>query len=152
MLSYNLTKINDGNLVAPVCGLCAVTPQNPMNATGGAFIDGNPLPNAPKWIANFNARYGIPVANGGEYFVHTDWAYRSEANALLYQAAEFTLPSLLEGGLRVGYVWPNGKYEIAAFGRNITNQVKNVGVVDINNKTGMVNDPRTFGVQFKATF
>ena len=152
VLSYNLTKINDAKLVAPVCGLCAVTPQNPMNATGGAFIDGNPLPNAPKWIANFNARYGISAANGGEYFVHTDWAYRSEANALLYQATEFTLPPLLEGGLRVGYVWPNGKYEIAAFARNITNQVKNVGVVDINNKTGMVNDPRTLGVQFKATF
>ena len=28
---------------------------------GTVLIDGNPLPQAPKWIANFTARYGMPV-------------------------------------------------------------------------------------------
>ena len=59
---------------------------------------------------------------------------------------------MLTGGLRVGYNWDGGKYELAAFGRNITNKVVAVGGIDFNNLTGFINDPRTFGVQFKAQF
>ena len=60
--------------------------------------------------------------------------------------------ALTEGGLRVGYSWGGGKYDVAAFGRNITNQVRVTGAIDFNNLTGFINDPRTYGVQFKATF
>jgi iron complex outermembrane recepter protein len=148
--SYNLTKIQDSSLSVGTCGSCTVL--NPKTATGFAIIDGNSLPNAPKWIANFTARYGFPAAGGGEYFVFTDWVYRSEANAFLYESKEFTLPPLLEGGLRLGYISANGKYEYAVFGRNITNEIKVTGAIDFLNRTGFINDPRTFGVQFKATF
>ena len=148
--SYNNTSINDSTLAVGVCAQCTVL--NPKNAAGQALIDGNSLPNAPKWIANVTARYGIPAANGGEYFVYTDWAYRSETSLFLYKSVEFTAPPLLEGGLRVGYSWDNGKYEAAVFARNITNQVRVTGAIDFNNLTGFINDPRTYGVQFKATF
>jgi len=148
--SYNNTQINDASLAVGVCAQCTVL--NAKNAAGQALIDGNPLPNAPKWIANVTARYGIPAADGAEYFIYTDWAYRSETNFFLYRSAEFTGKDLLEGGLRVGYNWGNGKYEAAIFGRNITNQVRVTGGIDFNNLTGFINDPRTFGVQFKAAF
>jgi len=59
---------------------------------------------------------------------------------------------MLIGGLRMGYSWANGKYEAAAFARNITNQVKVTGAIDFNNLTGFINDPRTYGVQFEALF
>ena len=52
----------------------------------------------------------------------------------------------------MGYLWADGKYEIAAFGRNITNKIVAVGAIDFNNLTGFINDPRTYGVQFKASF
>ncbi len=145
--SYNNTSINDSTLAVGVCAQCTVL--NAKNAAGQALINGNALPNAPKWIANVTARYGIPTANGGEYFIYTDWAYRSETNLFLYESKEFTAPPLLEGGLRLGYNWSNGKYEAAIFGRNITNQVRVTGAIDFNNLTGFINDPRTFGVQFK---
>jgi iron complex outermembrane receptor protein len=151
--SYNMTRIEDPGLAVGVCGSCTVT--NPTGAVGGttvAFIDGNALPNAPKWIGNVNVRYGIPNGNGGEYFAFTDWTYRSKVNFFLYQSIEFTGPPLLLGGLRLGYSWANGKYEAAAFARNITNQIKVTGAIDFNNLTGFINDPRTFGVQFKALF
>lgn len=147
--SYNNTSINDAALAVGVCAQCTVL--NAKNAAGLALINGNALPNAPKWIANVTARYGIPAANGGEYFIYTDWAYRSETNLFLYQSAEFTAPPLLEGGLRLGYNWGNGKYEAAIFGRNITNQVRVTGAIDFNNLTGFINDPRTYGVQFKMS-
>jgi iron complex outermembrane receptor protein len=78
--------------------------------------------------------------------------FRSPTNLFLYESKEFTAPALLEGGLRVRYTWADGKYEIAAFGRNILNRVQFTGAIDFNNLTGFVNDPRTYGVQFKATF
>jgi len=147
--SYNDTRIKDPNLAVAVCAACTVT--DPRDASGRALIDGNPLPQAPRYIANVTLRYGIPTADG-EWFVFTDWAYRSKVNFFLYESTEFTGKALLEGGLRVGYLWGNGKYEAAVFARNITNQVRVTGGIDFNNLTGFVNDPRTVGVQVRAAF
>jgi len=36
--------------------------------------------------------------------------------------------------------------------RNITNQIHVTDGIDFNNLTGFINDPRTYGVQFKAAF
>jgi iron complex outermembrane receptor protein len=148
--SYNSTKIKDPNLTVAGCGGGCTVLNTPAGG-GQFFIDGNALPQAPKWVGNFTARYGIPMASG-EFFVYTDWTYRSKVNFFLYESTEFTGKAYAEGGLRVGYLWADGKYEIAAFGRNITNKIVAVGGVDFNNLTGFINDPRTFGVQFKAQF
>ena len=151
--SLNNTKIKDPSLTLPACGGgCTMVDPLAAGSTTNYSIDGNVLPNAPKWVANLTARYSIPTAAGNEFYIYTDWAYRSKVNFLLYEAKEFTGKSLTEGGLRVGYVWNNGKYEVASFVRNITNQVRVTGVIDFNNLTGFINDPRTYGVQFKAIF
>jgi hypothetical protein len=73
-------------------------------------------------VANATARYAISLSSGrGEIFVFTDWAYRSRIRFFLYESVEFQDRSLLEGGVRIGYARDRGRYEIAAFGRNITN-------------------------------
>jgi iron complex outermembrane receptor protein len=148
-VGYNDTKIRDGGIAVAVCAQCTVT--DPLDANGLAIIDGNPLPQAPKTTANFTLRYGIPMGSG-DFYVLTDWAYRSKVNFFLYESTEFTGKASLEGGLRVGYLWGNGKYEAALYGRNITDQVRIVGGIDFNNLTGFINEPRTWGVQFKALF
>ena len=147
--SYNDTKIKDADLGVGTCMSCTVT--DPI-VGGFAMIDGNPLPQAPKWTANVTLRYGMPAGDGGEFFVFTDWAYRSKVNFFLYESVEFTGKPLTVGGLRLGYNWGSGKYEAALFARNITNQIRVVGGIDFNNLTGFINEPRTFGAQFKATF
>jgi iron complex outermembrane receptor protein len=114
-------------------------------------IDGNSLPHAPKWIANATAGYSWPLASG-EVFVFTDWAYRSKINFFLYRSAEFTDDHQLEGGLRVGYRTAGAAWEVAGFGRNITNDKSMQGGIDFNNLTAYVNDPRTWGVEVKAKF
>src|SRR5690606_34262366 len=83
---------------------------------GRYYIDGNPLPQSPKWVHNLTARWGVPVGQG-ELFVFTDWAYRSEVNFFLYESPEFTGKSSLEGGLRLGYNWADGNREVAVCGR-----------------------------------
>jgi iron complex outermembrane receptor protein len=151
--SLNKTKIKDPNLAVAPCGAgCTVTdPTITRDGATLALINGNPLPQAPETTLAFSARYTMPLA-GGELYVLTDWTYRSEINFFLYESVEFTGKPLTEGGLRVGYSFGGGKYEAAAFVRNLTNQIRVVGGIDFNNLTGFINEPRTFGVSFKASF
>lgn len=151
-LSYNHTEIKQHDLAVDVCGApCTVT--DPLREDGRALIDGNPLPQAPEWIANISLRYSKEVGDGN-FFVYTDWAYRSEVNFVLYEAAEFRGKGLTEGGLRIGYEWftDDVEYEIAIFGRNITDQQKLTGVIDFNNLTGFVNERQFWGVEFISNF
>lgn len=150
-LSYNDTEIKDSKLfVAPCGGGCTVT-NRAGPVAGTVLIGGNPLPRAPKWVSNATLKYTTDLA-GGYLYVLTDWSFKDEYNMFLYEAKEYRAKSLLEGGLRVGYTWQNGKYEVAAYSRNITDRQQLVAAIDFNNLTGIVNEPRSFGVQFKASF
>ncbi len=150
-LSYNHTELQDRNLFTQPCG-SGCTVRDPVGPIAGTVrIDGNSLPNAPRWIANITAGYSWPMAEGS-VFVFTDWAYRSKINFFLYQSAEYSDDKLLEGGLRLGYRAAGEAWEIAAFGRNLTNDRSLEGGIDFNNLTGFVNDPRTIGVEVKAKF
>ena len=163
-LSYNHTEIQDSNLTVAACGgvrvdtfpdvsLCTI--RDPIVVPAAPFaaaivsIDGNSLPQSPRWIANWTARYSIPMA-GGELYAYTDWAYRSKINFFLYNSLEFQDRRQLEGGLRIGY--QTDKWDVAVFARNITNDLSAVSGIDFNNLTAMVNEPRTFGVEAGIKF
>jgi len=147
--SYNYTQIRDASLSVNRCAQCTIT--NPINAAGRVEINGNMLPQAPRWTFNATARYGVPFADG-ELYAFTDWSFRSKVNFFLYEAAEFTGAPLTEGGVRVGYIFADGKYEVAAFGRNILDQRRITGAIDFNNLTGFTNEPRQWGLQVKGNF
>ncbi|MEX6634504.1 TonB-dependent receptor [Hyphococcus lacteus] len=152
-LSLNDTEIDDPDLEVGVCtiGCTVLNPINPL--TNNALIDGNALPQAPRWIANATLHYTLPVLNGrGDVFVFTDWAYRSRINFFLYESAEFQDQKLIEGGIRVGYREAGGRYEVAAYGRNLTNDTSVEGALDFNNFTGFVNEPRVWGVEISSRF
>ena len=163
-LSYNHTKIDDKDLTVAACGgtridtfpdtsLCTVL--DPIVVPAGFFssaivnIDGNSLPQAPKWTVNFTAGYEHPFGNGALY-IFTDWYHRSKVDFFLYKSVEFSDDRLLEGGLRIGY--RTDRYDIAAFARNITNDESAVSGIDFNNLTAMVNEPRIFGVEAGIKF
>jgi len=152
--SRNDTEIHDRNLTTQICGSgCTVTNETiVVDGVTLAKLDGNRLPQAPEWVTNMTARYSIPMGDGAEIFFYTDWAYRSEVNFFLYNSPEFTGAPLLEGGLRGGYNWDYGKYEVAVFGRNILNEKEVVGGIDFNNLTGFVNEPAFYGIEFTARF
>lgn len=146
--SYNFTEIRDPSIGVGPCGsLCTMI--DPI-VGGLAKIDGNDLPQAPRWVANVTARYGVPVGNG-EVYVYTDWAYRSTINYFLYEAVEFRGRALLEGGLKIAYKTDSG-FEVGAFARNITNQIRSISAIDFNNLTGMINEPRIIGGEVKFSF
>jgi iron complex outermembrane recepter protein len=146
-LSYNHTKIDDDDLVVEPCGApCTVT--DPIVGPN-ALIDGNPLPQAPRWTFNFTAGYEHPVGPGSVY-VFTDWYHRSKVNFFLYESVEFNDDQLLEGGLRIGY--KTRRFDVAGFVRNITNDESAVSAIDFNNLTAMVNEPRIWGIEAGIKF
>ncbi len=153
-LSYNHTRIQSPGLTVEACGApCTVT--DPIVVPAAPFqpaivsIDGNSLPQAPKWTINWTAGYEVPMGNGALY-VFTDWYHRSKIDFFLYKSIEFSDNQLTEGGLRIGY--RTDRFDIAAFGRNITNDESAVSGIDFNNLTAMVNEPRILGVEAGIKF
>lgn len=149
--SYNDTELKDANLLVATCGSGACTPTDRLNAQGRAYVDGNPFPQAPKTILTLNGRYDFPVPTG-EIYIYGDIAFQGKTNLFLYEAKEFTVDDNQEAGLRIGYMNYDGNYEVALFGRNITDEDNVKGAIDFNNNTGFVNEPRIIGVEFKKNF
>ncbi|WP_010606022.1 TonB-dependent receptor [Pseudoalteromonas maricaloris] len=157
-LSYNKTELEDKNLAVAVCAQCTVTdPTYMVEGANGpearAILDGNSLPHAPEWIANATLRYTKEL-EGGEFFVYGDMSYRSEVDFFLYKSVEFEGEALFETGLRAGYMWSEGdnEYEVSAFVRNLFDEQVVIGGVDFNNNTGMLNEARFIGAEFKVKF
>ena len=152
--SYNKTELKDPNLLVGVCGSGMCTPLDKTVAVPGktlAYVNGNPFPQAPKTILTLNARYDIPVTTGEIYF-YTDVAFQGETNLFLYEAVEFKTDNNMEAGLRIGYQNYDGNYEVALYGRNITDEDNVKGAIDFANLTGFVNEPRMVGIEFKKSF
>ncbi|EJL26220.1 outer membrane receptor protein [Caulobacter sp. AP07] len=153
------SEIKDKRVYAQVCALNSVvvcTVKNPTIAIVGPFgtstfaqIDGQPLPNAPKYNFNFTARYDLPVGADGKLFVATDWNVQGYTNFVLYKTDEFYSKNNFEGGLKLGYEGGNGAYEVALFGRNITNEKNLKGVIE-NYMAAVYNDPRIVGISVSA--
>jgi iron complex outermembrane receptor protein len=149
--SYNKTELKDQNLLVAPCGSGRCTPTNPSNSDGLVFIDGNPFPQAPETILTVNARYDIPVSSGEIYF-YGDVARQGKTNLFLYESMEYHTNGNFEAGLRIGYLNFDNDYEVALFGRNITDEDNLKGAIDFANLTGFVNEPRIIGVEFKKNF
>jgi iron complex outermembrane receptor protein len=146
-LGYTDTKIKDKGLAVTGCGApCTVTnPEGPV--AGSYLIDGNPLPQAPKITSSLIVDW-MTQLESGELYVKGDWVYRSKINFVLYKATEYRGKSLSELGLRVGYRFGEGHHDLSVFGRNITNTEKNIYTIDFNNLTGIINEPRTWGIEY----
>jgi len=159
-LSYNRTEIKDSNLNVELCSsapLC--TPLDPIVDTFEGFfgtvnlvsVDGNPLPRAPEWLANFSLNYDHQIQSGTLY-ANTDWNYRSDSNIFLYESIEFVAEERWIGGVRLGYKSSDESLDFALVGRNITNEIVADGALDFLNQTAFINEPRFWGVEFSKQF
>ncbi|WOF42957.1 TonB-dependent receptor [Sphingopyxis indica] len=150
--AWNVAEIDDPNAFVAGCGSatpCTVLDPVRAGSPGIYSIDGNQLPQSPKFTANWTAGYEVPVGNGALY-AFTDWYYRSKVQFFLYRSVEFSDDEMIEGGLRVGY--RTDRYDFAAFVRNITGDASPTGGIDFNNLTSYVNEPRIWGVEAGVKF
>ena len=143
------TEIRDKRVYAQVCALNGVvvcTVQDPTIRIGAnvfAQINGEPLPNAPRYNFNATARYDVPLNDRARLFAATDWNVQGYTQFVLYHATEFTSNGNYEGGVKLGLA--TDRYEIAAFARNVTNARNLKGVIE-NYLAAVYNDPRGVGV------
>jgi iron complex outermembrane receptor protein len=151
---YNDTEIKDPTLSTVPCGSGQCTPLDPVDPSDPAkvLIGGNPFPRTPETTWNFSARWGTPVGNSGEIFVFTDWAFQGSTDMGLYEALEFKTDDQFEGGLKIGYRNLENAWEVALFGRNITDEENTKGFIDFNNNTGFVNEPAIWGIEGRVDF
>ena len=137
--------------MAGCASACTVLDPERTADSGIYSIDGNTLPQAPKWSANWSLGLSEEIpGTSGEIYLFTDWTYRSRIQFFLYDSVEFSDDSLVEGGLRIGY--RTDRFDFAGFVRNITNDVSAVSGIDFNNLTAMVNEPRIWGIEAGITF
>lgn len=158
-LSYNKTEIEDKELRVERCGstptcsspdTVAEVVDGPFGPITRVFVNGNPLPRAPEWLANIALNYEYPMENG-VFVAQTDWNYRSDSNIFLYEAKEFVAESRWIGGVRLAYQ-SDDEWEVALVGRNITDKVVVDGALDFLNLTAFVNEPRFWGVEVSYRF
>lgn len=151
-MSYNFTEIQSPGLETSYCGI-GCTLRNPVDSkTGLAEINGNPLPYAPRFVANLNASYRIPLNQTQRLILATDWSWRSTDYFTLYKSVEFQGKALLLGGASLMFDDTKRHYQASVFVRNITNKVVGIGALDFDNYTGYINDPRIIGGSLKYNF
>ncbi len=150
--SYTDTEIDDSELVIPPCGSGMCTVLDPLDGNGRAIVDGNSFVQAPEYVATVTARYGVPIGTNGELFFFTDWAFQGKTQFFIYESEESYSDGNFEGGARIGYAHDGGRWEVALFGRNITDEENVKGAIDFNNLTGFDNEPRIVGASFRARF
>ncbi len=155
-LSYNDTELSDPDLSVQPCGApppanCTVLDPADPDRPGTVMIDGNPMPQAPEWVFAANARWSVPT-DTGEFYAIADYFWRDEVNYFLYEAREFTGRAFGEWGFRAGLAFGDGRYDVGAFVRNLTNEEVGVGGIDFDNLTGFINEPRRWGVTARVNF
>lgn len=159
-LSYTDTEIDDPDLRDDVCGSSpqctwldprAGTRPTFFGPATEVFIDGNPLPRTPEWLFNFIVQYTVPLTVGSIYF-NTDWNYRSESNLFLHESVEFVAEERWLGGVRLGYRSESERLDIAAVGRNITDEIVVDGGINFLNLTAFINEPAFWGVEIRYSF
>jgi len=150
--SYNDTELDDPNLRIAPCGsgLCTVTDS--LDANGNAIVDGNSFPQAPDFLGNVILQYTYEFGNGDQVFFDIDYAYQGDTTFFLYESLEYNSDGVFELGLRAGVTFNEGRWELAMFGRNITDEENLIGGIDFNNLTGYDNDPAVYGISVKGQF
>lgn len=127
----------------------------------GISLNGNRLPNAPKWNITLGGEYSVPLGTSGNLVLRTDLAWRDTvffkpSNDPRYAGGNTTL---VNG--RVAWQPEDKRWEVALYGRNLANtryaSYKAVGT----DATGVSNpslpltvfgEPRQYGLQLNYFF
>ncbi|MBO9695948.1 MAG: TonB-dependent receptor [Sphingopyxis sp.] len=127
----------------------------------GTSLEGNRLPNAPRWNLTFGAEYSAPLGDLGDLVLRADVAWRDGVffkpnNDPRYAGTGNTL---LNG--RIAWQPADKKWEVALYGRNLTNEryasYKAVGtdVTGVSNPDlpqTVFGEPRQYGIQLRHFF
>ncbi|WP_439620171.1 TonB-dependent receptor [Hyphomonas sp.] len=121
----------------------------------GADLSGNELIEAPPYTFNLAADYVHDMSGRGELVLHANYSgagsqYYSPTNAPISEVSSF-----VDAGARIAWRAPSGNYEVAVYGKNLTDNDKDAGVqIDPSTQTrfATVPYPRRYGIELIARF
>ncbi len=124
-------------------------------ALDGINLAGRDEIEAPPFTINFGGDYHTPLSNGGVLKAHADATRTGPEYYDAFNSAYSKAEASWDVGARLAYVCPSGKYEVAAYGKNLTDNSQVTGIVlDATTQTrfATVPYPRRFGVELTASF
>jgi iron complex outermembrane receptor protein len=115
----------------------------------GVTVEDHDLPQAPSISANALARYEFPMG-AGRAFVQGDLQYSAAFCFTVLCAPVEKEPSYMVGNARLGLIGDDGRWEVAAFIDNLTEEKYRVYAFDSSLFAGVVAGvyakPRTYGI------
>ncbi|WP_264604696.1 TonB-dependent receptor [Sphingobium sp. B11D3D] len=126
-----------------------------LNISAVQDLTGQQLPGVPRFTYTLGADVSTPVpalGSTGEIYGHADWSHRSSFNT----SASNSRLAIVDGyGLlngRIGLRFDDGRYDLSIWGKNLLDEnyfqtlsAGNTGLV-----TGLIGDPRTYGITLRA--
>ncbi|MDP9132562.1 MAG: TonB-dependent receptor, partial [Nitrospirota bacterium] len=118
-------------------------------------LAGERIANIPEYSANVGIEYEMPLSMGSALTFALDGTLKGDTvdNELNLRANEYSV-----WNARIGWTSPDGRWQAAAWVRNLGDEVYYRGggaIPDFNKQTtrvGLVSDPRTIGVTFSVRF
>lgn len=109
-----------------------------------------PMPDAPRWTADAQIRYGLPILGDDELAFQVNGTYSTWRTISAIEYADENIPGYRRYDAHVSYDFPGRRYSITAFVNNLTNAYIIENRVDFTSLSGNAVDtperPRWFGV------
>jgi len=136
-----------------VCGPGATELPNGTWIVSTDFQD-VPLQFAPKVIINFGWTYDFPVGNMGNVSIGNSFTYTGKMNVTGVPFPYSDRRSMLLVDAQIAWEHPEGRYRVAVWGKNLTNEVERLSVTPVaflfSFEQGT--QPRTYGITLTADF
>lgn len=120
--------------------------------SGGEDLAGSPLLFSPKWSGNISVDHSLPLEDLGELRTFVSLSYKDEQ--LVHSA--YGIDSYISLSARVSLISQDESWELALFGKNLTDESYITNYVDTTNGFGFVsanrNEPRTIGASLNYNF
>lgn len=113
---------------------------------------GNRLNLAPKWSYSAFAEVNSAVGDGSA-FARAEYNFRTRQYFTAENAGLDTQASYALLNASIGYTFPGDKFELMAFGRNLTDRDYVTSTASFaSGRVGRVGEPRTYGIRAVAKF
>jgi iron complex outermembrane receptor protein len=152
-VTYSNAKFTEGELTEPLR-------PAPLSQEPGTFLrdlDGLSLPRAPKWKFNVGGQFIVPAGDAGQLMLRADYGWQSKIYYTVFNIDAASEDSYGLLNARAQFASNDGRWSLAAFGRNLTNEVyfSNqilTAAVYGAEFVGSLGAPRTYGLELKVNF
>lgn len=152
-VTYVDAQFTEGQLTEPLR-------PAPLDQAPGSVVvdlDGNELPRSPEWKVNVGGQLNIPFNDLGDLMLRVDYSWQSEIYYTVFNIDAASEDSYGIFNARAEWYAGNGKWGVAAFGKNLNDEdyFSNMildGTVYGAEFIGSLGAPRTYGVEFNYKF